>query len=119
MLKVAILNVNEDLVVKKIETNLESLQEIVGGLIEYVYINDTLSVVINEEGKLMQLEPQLKFGRYDYLCGNIIFIRVNDELQNEDLTDEDISYIQEYISENKLSDIEVEWAKSRIKAYFS
>ena len=57
--------------IQEIDGTLQSMQNIVGGLIEPIYIND-VAIVVNEEGKLIGL-PANRFVRResweDILCG--------------------------------------------------
>lgn len=60
-----------------IDYTLANLQAIVGGHIECVRM-DGFDIIINEEGKLLDLEPN--FGIYDgfdYVAGTAIFAGVN------------------------------------------
>ncbi len=47
--------VGEDLQVVKIDDSLESLQALVGGYIETIWLSDDVILVVNEEGKLQNL----------------------------------------------------------------
>ena len=67
---------------------LEELQAYVGGLIEIVYLNDELIMVLNEEGMLHNLPVnplataifQEHTGRADYILGNVL-VCGNDEVR--------------------------------------
>lgn len=65
----------------EIEDNYKELQEIVGGLIEFVSIGDGIDIVINEEGKIMGLEPNFiataLFDFKDLLVGDAIIVGVD------------------------------------------
>ena len=58
---------------------LDQLQKIVGGYIQIIPSNDGRDVVLNEEGKLMGLEPNPRATAMvslfpgDYLAGNVLF----------------------------------------------
>lgn len=56
-----------------VSDSLENLQKIVGGYIECVYLREDLVIICNEEGKLLGLEPNMRFG-IDYLVGTIIVV---------------------------------------------
>ena len=67
---------------------LESLQQIVGGHIEIPYINRRLSengilIIINEEGKLLGLEPTVVLTKgiriFDTLNGTVLFLSADGE----------------------------------------
>lgn len=99
---------NENIKLEYIENNLENLQNIVEGYIEYPFIsklhNKGISIIVNEEGRLIDLEPSVvvfKNGRIeDYIYGNIIFIGnkdTDDGLENDNLSDEQIDFIKNNI----------------------
>jgi len=63
--------------IETIENTLTNLQSIVGGYIECIR-EDGFDIIINEEGKLLDLEPN--FGIYegrDYVAGTAIFAGVD------------------------------------------
>ena len=68
--------------VREIEGSLKSMQEIVGGLIQPVYpFDDTVVLVCNDEGKLMNLPANRglrdKDGQiYDIVCGTFFLCGV-------------------------------------------
>ena len=91
---------------KEIENTLESLQKIVGGWIEIPYIShrfreEVIDVIINEEGKLIGLEPQIAVVRkddnkiLDLIAGNCIFASHDEEGNTVELTDKQIEIIKE------------------------
>ena len=61
-------------VITTLTNDLDSLQKAVSigadyqGLIEFVYLEDNVSILCNEEGKLIALEPNRRLGE-DILCG--------------------------------------------------
>ncbi len=60
--------------VKEIDGSLKSMQEIVGGLIQPIYLDNSVALVCNDEGKLMNLPANRglrdKDGQiYDIVCG--------------------------------------------------
>lgn len=72
-----------------IENTLRAKQLLVGGLIEVVPYEDLL-LICNEEGKLLDLPPNLLFD-YDYIAGDCFL--VGDDFENGDfrsLTDEEV-----------------------------
>ena len=74
---------------KIIKNTLEAKQELVDGLIEVVSFDDVL-LICNEEGKLLNMSPNLIFD-YDYIAGDCFLI--GDDYENGDfksLTDEQI-----------------------------
>ena len=69
-----------------LQNDLDSLQKAVSigapeqGLIEFVYLEDNVSILCNEEGKLIGLEPNRRLGK-DILCG-VFYIVAEDEEGN-------------------------------------
>lgn len=65
--------------------SLEELQQIVGGYIEIVYLLDDYIMVINEEGKLMNLPMnaqathiyQNHTGCYDTIVGDVLVCKID------------------------------------------
>ena len=79
-MKIVYKKVNEDAKIMEIENTLEAKQELVGGLIEVVpYLNDDILLVCNEEGKLMNLKPNVLFD-LDYIAGD--FFVIGDDYEN-------------------------------------
>jgi Domain of unknown function (DUF3846) len=71
------------LVFEKINNDLKSKQDFVGGYIEHLQITKNIGIILNEEGKLDQLEPSLmltnKEGEVlDYIAGNCLFVGLED-----------------------------------------
>ena len=70
----------------EIDNDLDSLQKAVSigadeqGLIELVYLEDNVSILCNEEGKLIGLEPNRRLGK-DILCG-VFYVVADDEEGN-------------------------------------
>jgi Domain of unknown function (DUF3846) len=106
--KVIIKKPNETAKVQYIESSLEELQNIVDGYIEYPYLEKFyekgISIIVNEEGKLMDLEPSIALNHkgqmIDYYCGNVIFVgtkETEDGNENDSLTDEQIDFIKKYV----------------------
>ena len=59
--------------VKYIENTLEALQGLVGGYIEHLAFNNGIGMIMNEEGKLKNMEPNFRYG-YDMIVGPAIFV---------------------------------------------
>ena len=62
---------------KEINGSLESMQEIVGGLIQPIYLDNSVVLICNDEGKLMNLSANRglrnKDGQiYDIVCGTFL-----------------------------------------------
>ena len=103
--RVIIKKPNETAKVEYIDGSLEGLQRVVGGYIEYSYIEKLwekgISVIVNEEGKCIDLTPSialLKDGKMiDYYCGNVIFVgnkETEEGNSNESLSDEQIEFLK-------------------------
>lgn len=89
---------NKDLVFKEIRRDYESISNLIGGYIESVLSGiNGLHIVVNEEGKLLNLTPNLYYGREDILCGNVIFVRTNEEGDLASITSEDEEILKDVI----------------------
>ena len=79
--------------VVNLNTDLDSLQKAVSigadyqGLIEFVWLKDNVSLLLNEEGKLIGLEPNRRFYD-DILCGVFYVVAENDDGELISLTPE-------------------------------
>ena len=82
---------NERPCVIDLKTDLDSLQKAVSigapdqGLIEFVYLGDNVSILCNEEGKLIGLEPNRRLGN-DILCGVFYVVAENEDGELKSLT---------------------------------
>lgn len=82
--KALMIEPNKKPCVVELMTDLDSLQKAVSigapeqGLIEFVYLEDNVSLLLNEEGKLIGLEPNRRLGD-DILCGVFYVVAENDE----------------------------------------
>ncbi len=68
----------QELECKTIKNDLATLQEIVGGYIEAVSIDNNIDVICNEEAKILGLKPNIVIP-YDYISGTAIFVGVDIE----------------------------------------
>jgi hypothetical protein len=59
--------------IETIDNNLETFQKLVGGYIEVVQSNEFIDIIINEEGKLIGLEPNFRLSNGDVIVGTAIF----------------------------------------------
>lgn len=75
-----------------IPNTLKAKQKLVGGLIEVVQYDDVL-LVCNEEGKLLDMPPNLIFD-YDYIAGN--FFVIGDDYKNGDFRSLTFDEIEKY-----------------------
>ena len=83
--------------VRWIENKLEVYNKIVGGYIETFGLTDEILIVLNEEGKIMRLEPNLLIpchgGAREYIVGDVVFVSI-DGAEFAGLSDEQISFIE-------------------------
>lgn len=90
--KALMIEPNKKPCVVELMTDLDSLQKAVSigapeqGLIEFVYLEDNVSLLLNEEGKLIGLEPNRRLGD-DILCGVFYVVAENDEGELISLTE--------------------------------
>lgn len=82
----------------EIESGLEPMQELVGGSIEMVDLDDNTSLVCNEEGKIQGLEGNRRIGR-DIIAGTFFLCGFNEEGESVSLSDEQISKYYERFRE--------------------
>ena len=91
----------------EIEASLESYQQQVGGLIEILYLEDDAVLVVNEEGKMIGLAPNRRFGS-DILVGNILIVGSRGE-HLIGLSDENIrKYTEQFAEPEEIDPDEVE-----------
>lgn len=98
--------VEERLVIKDIEGNLESLQENVQGRIEFFTIKiegQYFDLILHEEGKLEQLPPNIAVFNegeiIDIIVGNVVIAKADDEGRTIGLTDDEVSLIKTYFEQ--------------------
>lgn len=92
----------------EIESRLEPMQELVGGSIEMVDLDDNTSLVCNEEGKIQGLEGNRRIGR-DIIAGTFFLCGFNEEGESVSLSDEQISkYYERFREPEHYSQEEVE-----------
>ncbi len=109
-MKVVIKEPNKDMEVKNIKSNLKTLQNIVGGYIEGIYLSDKLSKNMifaygDEEAKFKNKKPNFWiYNQIDLVCGTAIFCKDNGKGEETDLTDNDIELIKEFLKENEITD---------------
>ena len=124
-MKVLVLS-NGELKEQEIGTELEDLQQIVGGYIEIPFLsrkfrNNGIDVIINEEGKLIDgMSPEIAIVDksngtiLDIVYGNCIFASHNEEGETIGLTEEQMQIVTEelktvieLINKKTLEDFEV------------
>lgn len=94
VIKVVIVEPYKPARVELLPNALETFQKIVGGYIECIR-EKGYDIIINEEGKLDELEPNFRiYGGQDYVAGTAIFSGVDyDSGEFKSLTDEQIKSI--------------------------
>ena len=98
-MKIVIKKVNQDPVLTYINGDLKEMQDIVGGYIETFPVFDSILCVCNENGKLMGLPLNFKFG-FDHIVGNVFFVAAGYE-DFESLTDKQANAIIEAFTKAK------------------
>lgn len=100
--KAVVLKPNEKPYVTKLKNELKTYQKIVDGLIDIVSLDDEIDIIVNDEGLLMQLKPNI-MNPYDdnnsFLVGNCIFVSHDEEGNCKSLSREQISRVMEKIEE--------------------
>lgn len=82
---------------KEIENTLSAMQEIVSGYIQAIYTGEGDVIVLNEEGKILGLQPNRSFGS-DIFAGTFFIAGVDgDEFTS--LSDERIAYYTDMFRE--------------------
>lgn len=93
------------------EITLKYMQEVVGGWIEMPYLSEALDsrkidIVINEEGKLMELEPNIlvmnKAEILDVVVGDILFVANDGEGKTIGLNDTQIEDLKHAFRYNEV-----------------
>ena len=97
LIKILLKKVGKDPEVIEIRNTLEEKQRLVGGLIEVIPYDDLL-LICNEEGKLLNLPPNLIF-EYDYIAGDCFL--AGDDFENGDfyMTPEEHSTFSQQMDE--------------------
>jgi hypothetical protein len=76
-LRAVIVEPNKPARIEKVPNDIYALQKLVGGLVEHLDM-DGFDLLFNEEGKLLDLEPNFSiFDGLDYIAGICIFVGVN------------------------------------------
>lgn len=95
-IKVLIVEPRKEPYVKEIDNILEEKQKIVGGLIEFVELEETVDLICNDEGKMNNLEMN-RIITNDIICGTFIICGQKDGYSIS-LTDEKIEKYKKYFS---------------------
>jgi hypothetical protein len=106
-IKVLVRRAGQEPTVETIENTLAAKQKIVGGMIEMPYnpdFSESLQIVCNEEGKFVNdPEPNVRWGDYDIVFGDIFFVAIDGEGGTISLTPEQIDEAKKWIAENDAS----------------
>lgn len=103
-LNVLLVKPNELPIKMQIKNTLEAKQKLVDGNIEYTYLqnNDDVTIICNEEGKILGLEPNRDIGN-DIICGNFIIVGDDYKLgEDRSLTDEQIDKYIKYFGKESI-----------------
>jgi hypothetical protein len=87
-------------VIEKFEHSLENLQKFVGGYIDAVRVDESITIWIHDEGKILELKPNFYLtdqdGKpYDIVVGDALIAGTDSEGETVSLTDKEIEEIQE------------------------
>ena len=63
---------------REIKNDLETLQQLVGGCFETLGFTVTSALICNEEGNLLDLEPNIRLWN-DMICGTIVIVGVQED----------------------------------------
>lgn len=100
-----IINSDDSWKLNEDEYSLDDYQKIVGGYIEGVTIGEDIIMYCNEEGKILGLPVNNIATDYvksvrpfnDYICGNVVFTKIDKEGDSTTLTLDDIDNIISFI----------------------
>lgn len=91
-IQVVIVEPNKKPYKKTIRNELAEMNDIVGGYIENVFIGEVdglkIGIVVNEEGKLIQLPPNRRIVGFDVLVGTFFITAYNYQGDNVSLSDD-------------------------------
>jgi hypothetical protein len=96
MIKVVIVEPRKEPYEKMIDGELESMQKIVGGYIEFVPFFGDLCIFCNEEGKLTGLPPNRPLNSDVILVGTFFVSKSDAEGESISLTDDDVAFVKKY-----------------------
>ncbi len=84
---------------RDIPNTLEAMQELVGGYIEVLPVGEGfLDFVVNEEGRLLGMEPNIVTPQGFALVGPVIMTADDGEDDFRSLTEEEIEFCKDYLS---------------------
>lgn len=81
--------------IREVEDTLKSYQDIVGGYIEnFLRTSTGVLMFCNEEGKLLNLKPNLLTESGDLIVGTVFAVRSDEEGEFASLTKEDLLHLR-------------------------
>lgn len=104
-MRVLIIEPNKTPYESTIGGDLESMQKVVGGLIELVDLDKSTALVCNEEGKCIGLKGNRRVGR-DIIAGTFFICGYDNEWEFCSLTDEQVQKYTERFKEDEQYTIE-------------
>lgn len=91
-MKVIVKEVGKNPEVREIENDLKVLNQLVGGYIEVVRVDDDILLICNEEGKIQGLPLNFSMG-YDAIAGTAVFVSFDGKEDFTDLNDWQIEFL--------------------------
>ena len=90
---------------REINSDLKTLQKLVGGYIEVVWLEDIqCQIILNEEGKIINLKPNVYlWSGQDYVAGNLIVSAFDEDGESISLTKNQILQAKKYLKANHIS----------------
>lgn len=79
--------------IREIENTLEAFQDLVGGYIETFTFSSDVTLIINEDGRLLGLPVNRDFCGHRFV-GPMVFVGYDDEGEFVDLPEEDLRYLE-------------------------
>ena len=99
-----------------LKNDLRAMQEAVGGLIDIAGIDDSICILLNDEGKLIGLEGNRRIGD-DIIAGSFYVCGSNEDGELASLTDEAMEkYKERFWEPEEITQEEIE-AACRIEVY--
>lgn len=99
-IKVVIKQPGKELKIGRIENELKAFQTLVDGYIETIrpiQQNSNIVAVLNDSGKINNLEPNFISNNSDIVVGNVVFTKSDDEGEFVSLTNKDLKYIKNFL----------------------
>lgn len=79
--------------IREIENTLEAFQDLVGGYIETFTCSTDVTLVINEDGRILGLPVNRDFCGHRFV-GPMVFVGYDDDGEFVDLPEEDLRYLE-------------------------